>query len=72
MKANGNEKGGALMCNLSASQTALSKDDLKKRYKNKKNYVSMVERRVTELEKAGWSLPMYRELILSDAAKVDF
>ena len=72
MKANGNEKGAGLMCNLSASQTALSKDELKKRYKNKKNYVSMVERRVTELEKAGWSLPMYRELILADAAKVDF
>jgi hypothetical protein len=72
MRANGNEKGGALMCNLSASQTALSKDDLKKRYKNKKSYVSMVERRVAELEKAGWSLPMYRELILADAAKVDF
>jgi hypothetical protein len=72
MKANGNEKGGALMCNLSASQLALSKDELKKRYKNKKNYVSMVERRVNELEKAGWSLPVYRELILADAAKVDF
>jgi hypothetical protein len=72
MKANGNEKGGALMCNLSASQLALSKDDLKKRYKNKKNYVSMVERRVNELERAGWSLPVYRELILADAAKVDF
>ncbi|HET9193985.1 MAG TPA: alpha/beta hydrolase domain-containing protein [Vicinamibacterales bacterium] len=72
MKANGNEKGGALMCNLSASQLALSKDELKKRYKNKKNYAGMVERRVNELEKAGWSLPVYRELILSDAAKVDF
>jgi hypothetical protein len=72
MKANGNEKGGALMCNLSASQLALSKDDLKKRYKNKKNYASMVERRVNELEKAGWSLAVYRELILADAAKVDF
>ena len=72
MRANGNEKGGAQMCGLSASQLALSKDDLKKRYKNKKNYVSMVERRLTELEKAGWSLPMYRELILADAAKVDF
>jgi hypothetical protein len=32
----------------------------------------MVEKRVGELEKAGWSLPMYRELILADAAKVDF
>jgi hypothetical protein len=72
MKANGNEKGAGLMCNLSASQTALSKDDLKKRYKSKKSYVSMVEKRVAELEKAGWSLPMYRELILADAAKVDF
>ena len=72
MKANGNEKGAGLMCGLSASQTALSKDELKKRYKNKKNYVSMVERRVNELEKAGWSLPMYHELIMSDAAKVDF
>jgi hypothetical protein len=60
------------MCGLSASQTALSKDELKKRYKNKKNYVSMVEKRVSELEKAGWSLPMYHELILGDAAKVDF
>jgi alpha/beta hydrolase family protein len=72
MKANGNEKGAGLMCNLSASQTALSKDDLKKRYKNKKNYVSLVEKRVSELEKAGWSLPMYHDLIVGDAAKVDF
>lgn len=72
MKANGNEKGAALMCNLSAYQTALSKDELKKRYKNKKNYVSMVEKRVGALEKAGWSLPMYHDLIMSDAAKVDF
>ncbi len=60
------------MCGLSAYQVALSKDELRKLYKNKKNYVSMVERRVNELEKAGWSLPVYRELILSDAAKVDF
>ena len=72
MRANGNEKGAGLMCNLSASQTALSREDLRKRYRNKKNYVSMVERRTTELEKAGWSLPMYRELILADANKVDF
>jgi hypothetical protein len=71
MVANG-PGGPGLMCRLSAYQTALSRDELKKLYKNKKNYVSMVERRVGELEKAGWSLPMYRELILADAAKVDF
>ena len=31
-----------------------------------------VEKRLTELEKAGWSLPVYREMILADAAKVTF
>ena len=71
MVANG-PGGPGLMCRLSAYQVALSKDDLKKLYKNKKNYASLVEKRVGELEKAGWSLPMYRELILADAAKVDF
>ena len=67
-----NNNGAGLMCNLSAYQIALTKDELKKLYKNKKNYVSLVEKRVAELEKAGWSLPLYREMILADAAKVDF
>ena len=67
-----NANGPNIMCNLSAYQVALTKDELRKAYKNKKNYVSMVERRLTELEKAGWSLPVYRELILADANKVDF
>jgi hypothetical protein len=61
-----------LMCGLSGSQTALSNDQLKKLYRNKKNYVTMVERRLNELEKSGWSLPVYREMILADAAKVEF
>ena len=72
IRANGGEKGAAQMCGLSAYQIAYSKDDLKKMYKSKKNYVSMVDKRVAELEKAGWSLPLYHELIMSDAAKVDF
>jgi hypothetical protein len=28
--------------------------------------------RLTEIEKAGWLLPLYRELILGDAATVSF
>jgi hypothetical protein len=31
-----------------------------------------VETRLTALEKAGWSLPLYHEMIFSDAAKVNF
>ena len=42
MVANG-AGGPGLMCRLSAYQTALSKDELKKLYKNKKSYASMVE-----------------------------
>jgi hypothetical protein len=34
--------------------------------------VQLVQNRLTELERLGWSLPAYHELILADAAKVDF
>jgi hypothetical protein len=60
------------MCGLSTAQIALTPEKLKALYKNKQGYVKAVEARLTALEKAGWSLPLYRELILSDAAKVNF
>jgi hypothetical protein len=70
--AKGGQQAANQMCGLSAYQTDFSKDKLKQLYGNKKNYKSKVERRLTELEKAGWSLPVYREMILSDATKVEF
>jgi hypothetical protein len=60
------------MCGLSGYQVPFEQAKLRSLYKNTRNYVSMVERRLTELEKAGWSLPMYREWILADAKKVNF
>jgi hypothetical protein len=62
----------AQMCGLSAYQLDLTKAQLKQMYGNKNTYKSRVEKRLTELEKAGWSLPVYREMILADAAKVSF
>jgi hypothetical protein len=62
----------AQMCGLSGYQVAFSQDQLKKLYGNKKTYQDRVKRRVEELEKAGWSLPVYRETILADAARVEF
>ena len=38
----------------------ISKDQLKELYTDKKSYQDRVKRRVDELEKAGWSLPVYR------------
>jgi hypothetical protein len=60
------------MCGLSAFQNDYSKEELVKLYGSKKAYRSKVEKRLNELQKAGWSLPMYKEMILADAAKVEF
>ncbi len=70
--AKGGQQAASQMCGLAADQTDFSKDQLKQFYGTKKNYQKSVEKRVSELEKAGWSLPVYRDMILADAAKVDF
>jgi hypothetical protein len=60
------------MCGLSTAQIAMPPAKLKELYRNKQAYVKAVETRLTALEKAGWSLPLYRDMILGDAAKVSF
>jgi hypothetical protein len=60
------------MCGLSTAQIALPAAKIKELYKNKQAYVKAVETRLTALEKAGWSLPLYREMILGDAKSVSF
>jgi hypothetical protein len=60
------------LCNLSAWETPIEAARLRQMYQNRDNYVRRFEARLTELEKAGWSLPVYRELIMEDARKVNF
>ena len=60
------------MCRLSAYQEPFSEETLAELYGDKENYLRAFEARLDELEEAGWSLPVYRELILSDAADVMF
>jgi hypothetical protein len=60
------------MCGLAAYQVDFAKAQLKQLYGSKQSYRAKVEKRLTELEKAGWSLPVYRQMILADAAAVDF
>jgi hypothetical protein len=59
-----------LFCGIAGYQQPLAPAQLKTLYKNKKDYQSKVEKRADELIKAGWLSPVYRELILADAAKV--
>jgi hypothetical protein len=68
----GGQQAANQMCGLATAQIALAPAKLKDLYKNKQGYVKAVEQRLTELEKAGWSLPVYREMILSDARQVTF
>jgi hypothetical protein len=70
--ARGGQQAANQMCGLSGFQVPFDGGKLKALYKNKQAYAKAVEKRVTELEKAGWSLPVYREMILGDAAKVSF
>jgi hypothetical protein len=64
--------GAQTMCRLGGYQVAFSKEQLQKLYTNKKTYVDRVKKNLDQMEKAGWSLPVYRDLILEDAAKVTF
>jgi hypothetical protein len=60
------------MCRLSNYQEPFSAAQLRELYGSRQNYQRMFQARLEELEREGWSLPVYRELILGDAAAVDF
>ena len=61
-----------LLCALSGWETALPQATLRAKYGSPENYVRMVEARLNELEAEGWSLPVYRDVILNDARNVTF
>jgi hypothetical protein len=60
------------LCGLAGYEQDLTPAQLKKLYKNEKDYQSKVAKRYDELTKAGWALPVYREIVLADAAAVNF
>jgi hypothetical protein len=70
--AQGGQQAANQMCGLAGAQQPFPAAKLKDLYKSKKNYVAMFEKRLNELEKAGWSLPVYHEMIMADAQKVNF
>jgi hypothetical protein len=60
------------LCGLAGYEAALTAAQLKSLHKDARTYRAKVARRVDELTKQGWSLPVYRHLILADAAAVAF
>ncbi|MDG2090468.1 MAG: alpha/beta hydrolase domain-containing protein [Gammaproteobacteria bacterium] len=70
--ANVQGMGANVLCRISGWQTSVEQADLRREYRNTTNYVSQFEDRLSELEAAGWSLPVYHDLIMQDAQNVDF
>jgi hypothetical protein len=60
------------LCGLANYQINFTEAQLKKLYKDKKIYQARVQQRYDELVKEGWALPVYRSVVLADAAKVTF
>jgi len=62
--------GAGFFCGIAGYQLPLTKEQTQALYKNKKDYQSKVEQRTNQLIKEEWLSPVYRDLILADAAKV--
>jgi hypothetical protein len=65
-------QGAQIMCRLSAYQEPFAPAKLRELYGSKREYLRKFEARLDELEREGWSLPMYRDTILADVAKTEF
>jgi hypothetical protein len=65
-------QGAQIMCRLSAYQEPFSQAKMRELYGSQREYLRKFEARLDELEREGWSLPVYRETILADAAKTQF
>jgi hypothetical protein len=60
------------LCGLAGFEIAFPQAQLKKLYKDKKDYQRRFEQSVDRATKQGWFLPVYRSIVLADAAQVDF
>jgi hypothetical protein len=67
-----NAGGAGIMCRLSAYQEPFTPAKLRELYGSARTYRRQVEARLDALEAAGWSLPLYRDMILADAQAVAF
>ncbi len=61
-----------LLCSLANFEVPLSKEQLKKHYKNPQGYAKKVAQQYDELVNQGWALPVYREMVVSEASGVTF
>lgn len=61
-----------ILCRLSMWETAFSQDKLRQLYGTPENYVRQFEASLNAQEAAGWSLPVFHDLLMDDARAVRF
>ena len=62
----------AQLCGLANFEIPMSKEQLKKLYKNPQDYAKKVAQHYDELVKQGWALPVYRDMVVAEASRVTF
>jgi hypothetical protein len=70
--AAGGQAAANQMCGLGGYGIAFSEARMKELYSNTQSYRSRVDARLNELEADGWSLGVYHDMIMADAASVGF
>jgi hypothetical protein len=60
------------LCGLAGYEITLSKEEIREMHGDERNYRAKVEQRYDALVREGWALPVYKDLILSDANDVEF
>jgi hypothetical protein len=60
------------LCGLAGYEIALSKEQLREMYGDVRNYRSKVEQSYDQRVREGWALPVYKDVIMADAAAVEF
>ncbi len=66
------DEGLATQCRLTVWEQPFSQEKLVDLYGTKENYVRQFEAALDRQEEAGWSLPVYHDLIMEDARSVSF
>ena len=60
------------LCGLAGYEIAFSQVQLRELYGDARNYRAKVEQRYDQLVREGWALPVYKDVIMADAAAVEF
>ena len=70
--AEGQDNALSVVCRLSVYEVPFSKAKLRELYGNKSTFLQQFEDNLNQHEAAGWSLPVFHDLIMADAEAIEF